>query len=89
MKKQTAFQYYMQQHNIISNSSNNLSLAEKFKLFDELIQKTKQMEKEQIIDAHLTGQDDEKDYWNIGDKSMTRHRGNSMKYYEQTYGGNK
>ena len=42
-------------------------------------------EKEQIIEAHIRGQEDEKDYWNIGDKSMTRHSGNSIKYYKETY----
>jgi hypothetical protein len=47
------------------------------------------MDKEQIMEAHRKGQEDEKDYYNVGDKSMTRHTGNSMEYYEQTYGGNK
>jgi len=54
-----------------------------------LFERCKEMEKNQIIDAHRKGQEAEKDYWNIGDKSMKRHTGNSMEYYNKTYGGNK
>ena len=81
MKKQTAFQYYIQQHNIIANSSDNISLAEKFKLFDEIIQKTKQMEKEQIKEAYWNGSD--------GDEPKTEILKVAENYYNETYGGNK
>ena len=54
-----------------------------------LLDHCKEREKNQIIDAHRKGQESEKDYYNVGDKSMTRHTGNSMEYYEKTYGGNK
>ena len=47
------------------------------------------IQKQQIIDAHWKGQDDEKDYYNMGDKCITRHIDNSIKYYNETYGGNK
>ena len=57
--------------------------------FKKHIEEAKEMEKNQIIDAHRKGQEAEKDYYNVGDKSMTRHTGNSMEYYEKTYGGNK
>jgi len=80
MKKQTAFQYYIQQHNIIANSRDNISLEEKFKLFDEIIEKTKEMEKEQIINAWID------DRFPL-DKEWVKQC--AEKYYEQTYGGNK
>ena len=51
----------------------------------EVIQQALKMEKQQIEDAHRKGQEHEKDYWNIGDKSMSRHTGNSIKYYKETY----
>jgi hypothetical protein len=88
-KKQTAFEWYIEQHNILVQVCNNMPVDERFKRFSSLVDKVKEMEKEQIFDAHCKGQEDEKDYWNIGDKSMIRHTGNSMEYYEQTYGGNK
>jgi len=77
MKKQTAFQYYIEQH-IIASSRDNLSLEEKFKLFDEIIEKTKQMEKEQIVNAWIDGYDED-----------DRASSNPFKYYNETYGGNK
>ena len=76
MKKQTAFQYYIEQHIIIANSTDNISLEEKFKLFDEILEKTKQMEKEQIIDAYNSGQQIPPFEY-------------AEKYYNETYGGNK
>lgn len=79
MKKQTAFQYYIEQHNIIASSRDKISIAERFKLFDELLQKTKQMEKEQIMEAYHAAINLE---YHL---DMT----SSKEYYEQTYGGNK
>jgi hypothetical protein len=88
-KKQTAFEWYMEKHNILVQVCDNMPFDERFKRFSRLVDEAKEMEKEQIIDAHLKGQEDEKDYCNMGDKSMVRHRGNSIEYYEQIYGGNK
>ena len=79
MKKQTAFQYYIEQH-IIASSRDNLSLEEKFKLFDEIIEKTKQMEKEQIVNAWID------DRFPL-DKDWVKQR--AEQYYNETYGGNK
>ena len=79
MKKQTAFQYYMEQHNIIARLGDNISIAERFKLFNELIQKTKEMEKEQIEEAYHAAVNLE---YHLDMPSP-------KEYYEQTYGGNK
>ena len=87
--KQTAFDWYIEQYNILVQVSDNMSFDERFTRFSSLLDKAKEMFKNQIIDAHRKGQEDEKDYYNIGDKSMTRHTGNSMKYYNETYGDNK
>ena len=87
--KQNAFDWYMEQYNILVKVCDNMSVEERFKRFSRLVDQAKEMFKNQIIDAHLKGQEDEKDYWNIGDKCMSRHTRNSMEYYNQTYGGNK
>lgn len=50
-KKLTAFEWYIKEHNKIVKISNNLSLEARFSAFGDLIEKTKAMEKEQIIDA--------------------------------------
>lgn len=46
-----------------------------------------QMERKQIEHAHRWGQEDEKDFWNIGDKVGTRFTIKSEEYYNKTYGG--
>ncbi len=53
------------------------------KIIDQAIQ----MEQEQIENAHRWGQDDEKEFWNIGDKVGTRFTIKSEEYYNKTYGG--
>jgi hypothetical protein len=85
--KQTAVEWLMTQAIAWVTNKNNGNNHIEFP--KDAIKQAKEMEKEQIIDAHLKGQEDEKDYWNIGDKSMVRHMGNSMEYYEKTYGGKK
>jgi hypothetical protein len=88
-KQQTAVEWYIEQHNILAKISDSLSHGEIVKRISDIEKQAKEMEKNQIIDAHRKGQEAEKDYYNVGDKSMTRHTGNSMEYYEKTYGGNK
>jgi hypothetical protein len=53
----------------------------------EILEQAKEMEKEQIKDAHERGQSDEKDYWNIGDKVGVRFMVKSEEYYNETFGG--
>ena len=50
-----------------------------------LLYKAKAMHKEEIENAHYQGQSDEKDYWNIGDKCMTRFQGKCNEYYKETF----
>ena len=78
-KKQTAFQWYMEQHNILVQVCDNMPFHERFIRFSSLIDKAKQMEKEQIFDAYDAGVNLEYDL------EMASPR----EYYEQTYGGNK
>ena len=49
----------------------------------------KEMEREQIIEAHQEGQLDERDYWTIGDSLGKNRMVKSQMYYNETYGGNK
>jgi hypothetical protein len=53
----------------------------------EILEQAKEMEKEQIKNAHERGQSDEKDYWDIGDKVGVRFMVKSEQYYNQAYGG--
>jgi len=77
MSKHTAFQWYMQEYNKLADLCDTMSFDERFRRFDELIQQAKNMEKQQIIDAHIDScvrlEDISKDAAN--------------EYYEKTYGG--
>jgi hypothetical protein len=70
MKKQTAFQWYMEQHNIIVRLYDNISVEERFDRFQDIIKKTQEMEKQHIKDAWLNGvqnwdsETDFEDYYN-------------------------
>jgi hypothetical protein len=77
-KKQTAFQWYMEQHNILVQVCDNMPFDERFIRFSSLVDKAKQMEKEQIEEAYKYA----RAHW-------SREDGNAERYYEQTYGGNK
>ena len=79
MKKQTAFQWYIEQHNIIVELGDTISINERFTRFSEIIEKTKEMEKEQIINAYHSGIDLE----------YCLDMQSPIEYYEQTYGGKK
>jgi hypothetical protein len=87
--KQTAFEWYIEQYNRFVLLSNNMPIEERMKRLMDLVDKTKEMEKNQIINAHEQGQSDEKDYWNIGDKVGVRFTIKSEQYYNETYGGDK
>ena len=87
MKKQTAFQWYIEQHNIIARSCDNISIAERFKLFDELIQKTKQMEKEQMIEFAEESLDYLLD--DNEDCILLTTQDRIEQFYNETYGGKK
>jgi len=59
------------------------------KLMIEATEQAKEIEKEQIIEAHQEGQLDERDYWTIGDSLGKNRMVKSQMYYNETYGGNK
>jgi hypothetical protein len=63
-KKQTAFEWYMEQHNILVQVCDNMPVDERFKRFSSLVDKAKEMEKEQIEDACWAGGNDGKQYYN-------------------------
>jgi hypothetical protein len=65
-----------------------ITLDEYIESINKATQQAKEMEKNQIINAHEQGQSDEKDYWNIGDKVGVRFTIKSKQYYNETYGGN-
>lgn len=78
MSKQTAFQWYMQEYNKLADLCDTMAFDERFRRFDELIQQTKAMEKEQIQNAHIEGQ------------SCVHYPITELaeEFYNETYGGN-
>jgi hypothetical protein len=79
MKKQTAVEWMVEQVELISNNK-TLSKKDAVKLYDEVIQKSKAMEMEQIIEAYLTPLSNE--YWFQKDEILNQE---SKKYYNETY----
>ena len=78
MKKLTAFQWYIHQHKILAKTGPH---EDPFKLFDEIRDKTLEMEKEQIINAANDGYDEainEYEEFTSGDD-----------YYNKIYGDKK
>jgi hypothetical protein len=80
--KQTAFEWYIEQHNILVQVCDNMSFDERFKIFSSLVDKAKEMEKEQIKSAFNIGELMAHDYFYGNDECAEN-------YYNQTYGGNK
>ena len=76
MKKQTAVEWMVEQVELISNNK-TLSKKDAVKLDDEVIQKAKAMEKEQIIKAFCEGYDHDGDNYD----------GAEISYYNRTYKG--
>ena len=62
--KQTAFEWYIEQYNILVLKFGNMPIEERMKRLMDLVDKTKEMEKEQIIDACWAGGDDGERYYN-------------------------
>jgi hypothetical protein len=62
--KNTAFEWYIEQHNRFVLLSNNMPIEERIKRLIDLVDKTKEMEKQQIIDACWAGGDDGEQYYN-------------------------
>jgi GTP-dependent phosphoenolpyruvate carboxykinase len=81
MKKQTAVEWIVEQVELISNNK-TLSKKDAVKLYDEVIQQAKAMEKEQTLDFTR----------NAVRKILDEDRQNPFnleQYYNETYGGDK
>ena len=86
--KQSSVEWYIIERHIIEIQS-RLGLILPIEYDAKLIkieEQAKAMHKEEIKHAHYQGQSDEKEYWNIGDKCMTRFQGKCMEYYNETFG---
>jgi hypothetical protein len=79
-KKQTAFEWYMEQHNILVQVCDKMPVDERFERFSSLVDKVKEMEKKQMWEYI------KKNYC-IGPKSLEFHRLEFQQYYNETYGG--
>ena len=84
LNKMTAVQWFIEQLKQKGDASENVSIKRvqisiNTSDYLELIRQTKQMEKEQIIDACKKG---------YGSTAIYRNK-LSEQYYEETYGGNK
>jgi len=82
MKNQTAVEWMVEQVELISNNK-TLSKKDAVKLYDEVIQKAKAMEKEQIQDALDVG------YQIANEDVKFKHIQTTEQYYNETYGGDK
>ena len=92
MKKQTAVEWMVEQVELISNNK-TLSKKDSVKLYDEVIQKSKAMEKQQSISDYCAGFKVSGEGWNgeYGLKDMLDVAGeiDAEDYYNKTYGGDK
>jgi len=74
--KQTAFEWYIEQYNILVLKFYNMPIEERMKRLMDLVDKTKEMEREQIEETART-------YFHEC-SSLT-----PKQYYNETYGGDK
>jgi negative regulator of genetic competence, sporulation and motility len=79
--KQTAFEEYIEQHNKIVELGDTISLAERFTRFADIIDKAKEMEKEQIISALYNGY--------LYEGPMPDNECFGEQYFNKKYGGKK
>jgi hypothetical protein len=81
MKKQTAVEWMVEQVELISNNK-TLSKKDAVKLYDEVIQKAKAMEMEQIEDAW-----DKRCSHGVVSQTWHIETKNGEQYYNEKYGG--
>jgi hypothetical protein len=82
-KQQTAFNWYIEQHNIIVRLGDNISVEERFQRFWDIIEQAKEMEKEQIIKARYSLSK------STSILKSSEDLDEAINYYNKTYGGNK
>ena len=80
-KKQTAVEWYIEQHNILAKISDSLSHGEIVKRISDIEKQAKEMEKEQMIKAVV--------WFDDTDRRPCEIEKDAEQYYTETYGGNK
>ena len=87
MKKQTAVEWMVEQVELISNNK-TLSKKDAVKLYDEVIQQTKEMFEEQIMEAYMKAKLEHIDTLGINAQKNKIIK-DTEKYFQETYGGDK
>jgi hypothetical protein len=87
MKKQTAVEWMVEQVELISNNK-TLSKKDAVKLYDEVIQQTKEMFEEQIMEAYMKAKLEHIDTLGINAQKNKIIK-DTEQYFQETYGGDK
>ena len=87
MKKQTAVEWMVEQVELISNNK-TLSKKDSVKLYDEVIQQTKEMFEEQIMEAYMKAKLEHIDTLGLNAQKNKIIK-DTEQYFQETYGGDK
>jgi hypothetical protein len=87
MKKQTAVEWMVEQVELISNNK-TLSKKDAVKLYDEVIQQTKEMFEEQIMEAYMKAKLEHIDTLGLNAQKNKIIK-DTEQYFQETYGGDK
>ena len=87
MKKQTAVEWMVEQVELISNNK-TLSKKDSVKLYDEVIQKSKTMEMEQIMEGYMKAKLEHIDTLGFNAQKNKIIK-DTEQYFQETYGGDK
>jgi hypothetical protein len=87
MKKQTAVEWMVEQVELISNNK-TLSKKDAVKFYDEVIQQTKEMFEEQIMEAYMKAKLEHIDTLGINAQKNKIIK-DTEQYFQETYGGDK
>ena len=87
MKKQTAVEWLVEQVELISNNK-TLSKKDAVKLYDEVIQKSKEMFEEQIMEAYMKAKLEHIDTLGLNAQKNKIIK-DTEQYFQETYGGDK
>jgi hypothetical protein len=87
MSKQTAVEWMVEQVELISNNK-TLSKKDAVKLYDEVIQQTKEMFEEQIMEAYMKAKLEHIDTLGLN-AVKNKIIKDTEKYFQETYGGDK
>ncbi len=85
MKKQTAVEWMVEQVELISNNK-TLSKKDAVKLYDEVIQQTKEMFEEQIMEAYMKAKLEHIDTLGLN-AQKNKIINETEQYFQETYGG--